>query len=179
MGGYDIGALRSRAGITGGTPQTGTLTTRPSSAEPYIASYYPTISDPSLLEIRRERGIELCLEGLRLNDLKRWNCCDLWVNDPWEGIFIPSLNQPLDVNGDGNYDAYFYDTDKIADEKYAAIGVYVGTNKSNVLNVKPVQGGYLMEYNYAGRSWPARQYLYPIPEVVIQFNTNLSQNPGW
>ncbi len=25
-----IGALRSRAGITGGTPQTGTLTTRPS-----------------------------------------------------------------------------------------------------------------------------------------------------
>ena len=174
-----IGALRSRAGITGGTPQTGTLTTRPSSAEPYIASYYPTISDPSLLEIRRERGIELCLEGLRLNDLKRWNCCDLWVNDPWEGIFIPSLNQPLDVNGDGNYDAYFYDTDKIADEKYAAIGVYVGTNKSNVLNVKPVQGGYLMEYNYAGRSWPARQYLYPIPEVVIQFNTNLSQNPGW
>ena len=173
------GALRSRAGITGGTPQTGTLTTRPSSAEPYIASYYPTISDPSLLEIRRERGIELCLEGLRLNDLKRWNCCDLWVNDPWEGIFIPSLNQPLDVNGDGNYDAYFYDTDKIADEKYAAIGVYVGTNKSNVLNVKPVQGGYLMEYNYAGRSWPARQYLYPIPEVVIQFNTNLSQNPGW
>ena len=102
------------------------------------------------MEIRRERGIELCLEGLRLNDLKRWNCCDLWVNDPWEGIFIPSLNQPLDVNGDGNYDAYFYDTDKIADEKYAAIGVYVGTNKSNVLNVKPVQGGYLMEYNYAG-----------------------------
>lgn len=74
------------------------------------------------------------------------------MNDPWEGIFIPSLNQPLDVNGDGNYDAYFYDTDKIADEKYAAIGVYVGTNKSNVLNVKPVQGGYLMEYNYAGNS---------------------------
>ena len=36
-----------------------------------------------------------------------------------------------------------------------------------------------MEYNYAGRSWPTRQYLYPIPEVVIQFNTNLSQNPGW
>ena len=55
----------------------------------------------------------------------------------------------------------------------------MGTNKSNVLNVKTVQGGYLMEYNYAGRSWPARQYLYPIPEVVIQFNTNLSQNPGW
>lgn len=25
--------------------------------------------------------------------------------------------------------------------------------------MKPVQGGYLMEYNYAGRSWPARSVL--------------------
>lgn len=174
-----IGALRSRAGITGGTPQTGTLTTRPTTIEPYIASYYPTISNPVLLEIRREREIELCLEGFRLNDLKRWNCCNLWVDDPWEGVFIPALNAPLDMNGDGVFDAYFYDTDKITDEKYASIGVYVGTGKSNVLNVKAVSGGYLMKYNYAGRNWPARQYLYPIPEVVIQLNTNLKQNPGW
>ena len=34
-----IGALRARAGITGGTAQTGTLTTKPTTAEPYIASY--------------------------------------------------------------------------------------------------------------------------------------------
>ena len=34
-----IGALRARAGITGGTAQTGTLTTKPTSVEPYIAAY--------------------------------------------------------------------------------------------------------------------------------------------
>ena len=174
-----VGALRARAGITGGTAQTGTLSTKPTSAEPYIAGYYPTVSDPVLLELRREREIELSLEGFRLQDLKRWNACDLWVNDPWEGIFIPALNTPLDMNGDGTYDAYFYDTDVIGDESYASIGVYVGTGKNNVLNVNPVQGGYLMKYNYAGRQWPQRQYLYPIPEVVIQLNPNLSQNPGW
>ena len=174
-----VGALRARAGITGGTAQTGTLSTKPTSAEPYIAAYYPTVSDPVLLELRREREIELSLEGFRLQDLKRWNACDLWVNDPWEGIFIPALNTPLDMNGDGTYDAYFYDTDVIGDESYASIGVYVGTGKNNVLNVNPVQGGYLMKYNYAGRQWPQRQYLYPIPEVVIQLNPNLSQNPGW
>ena len=174
-----VGALRARAGITGGTAQTGTLSTKPTSAEPYIAAYYPTVSDPVLLELRREREIELSLEGFRLQDLKRWNACDLWVNDPWEGIFIPALNTPLDMNGDGTYDAYFYDTDAIGDESYASIGVYVGTGKNNVLNVNPVQGGYLMKYNYAGRQWPQRQYLYPIPEVVIQLNPNLSQNPGW
>ena len=174
-----VGALRARAGITGGTAQTGTLSTKPTSAEPYIAAYYPTVSDPVLLELRREREIELSLEGFRLQDLKRWNACDLWVNDPWEGIFIPALNTPLDMNGDGTYDAYFYDTDVIGDESYASIGVYVGTGKNNVLNVNPVQGGYLMKYNYAGRQWPQRQYLYPIPEAVIQLNPNLSQNPGW
>ncbi len=36
-----------------------------------------------------------------------------------------------------------------------------------------------MKYNYAGRMWPQRQYLYLVPEVVIQLNTNLKQNPGW
>ncbi|WP_314968206.1 RagB/SusD family nutrient uptake outer membrane protein [Phocaeicola abscessus] len=174
-----IGALRARAGITGGTDETGTLTTKPTAMEPYIASYYPDITDPTILEIRREREIELCLEGFRLNDLKRWNCCDLWINDPWEGVFIPTLNTPLDMNGDGVDDAYFYNTDNIDDPNYSVIGVYVGTNKNNVLNVVEVNGGYLMKYNYSGRSWPIRQYLYPIPEVVIQLNSNLKQNPGW
>ena len=174
-----IGVLRTRAGITGGTSQTGTLTSKPTAAEPYIASYYPDVNDPVVLEIRREREIELSLEGLRFYDLKRWNCFNLWEEDPWEGIFIPALNTPLDMNGDGAYDAYFYDTDEIGDSNYAAIGVYVGTNKNNVLNVEAVDGGYLMKYNYVGRSFPQRQYLYPIPEVVIQKNPNLKQNPGW
>lgn len=174
-----IGALRTRAGITGGTSQTGTLTAKPTAAEPYIAAYYPDIKDPVLLEIRREREIELSLEGFRLQDLKRWNCCNLWVDDPWEGIFVPALNTPLDINGDGVNDVYFYDTDSIGDEQYKGIGVYVGPNKNNQINVEAVSGGYLMIYNYPGRQWPARQYLYPIPEVVIQFNKNLKQNPGW
>lgn len=175
-----IGALRRRAGIEGGTAQTGTLATKPISAEPYIASYYPDITQPELLEIRREREIELCLEGFRLNDLKRWNCCHLWVDDPWEGLFISALNTPIDVDGDGIPDVYFYDTDKIDKEEYSSIGIYVGTSKNNILNVVPAEGGgYLMKYNYAGREWPVRQYLYPIPEVVIQKNPHLKQNPGW
>ena len=175
-----IGALRRRAGIEGGTAQTGTLATKPISAEPYIASYYPDITQPELLEIRREREIELCLEGFRLNDLKRWNCCHLWVDDPWEGMFISALNTPIDVDGDGIPDVYFYDTDKIDKEEYSSIGIYVGTSKNNILNVVPAEGGgYLMKYNYAGREWPVRQYLYPIPEVVIQKNPHLKQNPGW
>lgn len=173
-----IGALRKRAGITGGTDETGTLTTKPTKAEPYIASYYPGVTDPTILEVRRERGIELCLEGFRSDDLKRWNMYQLWVNDPWEGIFIPALNQPVDLNGDGTYDAYFYESGSVP-SAYKGIGVNVGTDKKNVLNVEQVNGGYLIKYNITGRAWPERQYLDPIPQVVIQKNPNLTQNPGW
>ena len=178
-----VGALRARAGITGGTDETGTLTTAPKKAEPYIASYYPKMAgNPALLEIMREREIELAFEGFRLTDLKRWALCDLWVSDPWEGIFIPAINAPVDLNGDGTADAYFYDTDAIGDDTYASIGVYVGTKKSNYLNVKPVNGGYLVYFSMPGRAWPARQYLYPIPETVLNLYSDknqLKQNPGW
>jgi hypothetical protein len=51
-----IGALRARAGITGG------VSTKPAAVDPYFQmNYFPAISDPVLLEIRRERGIELSL----------------------------------------------------------------------------------------------------------------------
>ncbi len=178
-----VGALRARAGITGGTDETGTLTARPTKAEPYIASYYPKMaSNPALLEVLREREIELAFEGFRLQDLKRWAMINLWTEDPWDGIFIPAINAPVDLNGDGKPDAYFYDTDKIGDETYASIQVYVGTAKNNYLNVKPVDGGYLIHYAMPGRAWPERQYLYPIPQVVLDLYSDknqLRQNPGW
>lgn len=178
-----IGALRSRAGITGGTAATGTLTSKPTEAEPYIASYYPSrASNPVLLEVMREREIELAFEGFRLQDLKRWGLCDLWVEDPWEGIFVPEINAPLDVNGDGVYDVYFYDTETIGDPQYTSIGVYCGTTKANYLNMKTVDGGYLLLWSLTGRSWPQRQYLYPIPQLVLDLNKDknqLVQNPGW
>jgi len=62
-----VGVLRARAGITDG------LSTKPTVVDPYLQSvYFPGISDPVILEIRRERGIELCMEGLRFYDIVRW-----------------------------------------------------------------------------------------------------------
>ncbi|WP_420151127.1 RagB/SusD family nutrient uptake outer membrane protein, partial [Spirosoma sp.] len=59
-----IGALRKRAGITGG------LTAKPVVVDQYLkANYFPAINDPVILEVRRERGIELCLEGFRFDDI--------------------------------------------------------------------------------------------------------------
>jgi starch-binding outer membrane protein, SusD/RagB family len=99
-----IGVLRSRGGITGG------LDAVPAVADPYLQErYFPEIEDPALLEIRRERGIELVMEGQRFYDLVRWRKGKL-MEKVFNGIYVPALNQPMDLNGDGNYNVSFYMT---------------------------------------------------------------------
>lgn len=165
-----IGALRARAGISGG------LDKKPTAADPYMASIYTGVTDPVILEVRREREIELILEGLRLNDLKRWACGKLWETAEWDGIYLPSLDTPLDLNGDGTYDVFVTEDSKYSGA-YKSIAMYTGSN----LKVTPIENGskgYRLNYEIT-RVWNDNMYIYPIPEVVRQKNPNLTQNPGW
>lgn len=166
-----IGALRSRAGITGGLDKK--LTT----ADPYMMSIYTGVTDPVILEIRREREIELILEGLRLNDLKRWACGKLWETAAWDGIYIPALNTPLDLNGDGTNDVFVTEDSKYSGP-YKSIAMYTGANLKVIKLADDTKGGYRLNYEIS-RVWNDNMYIYPIPEIVIQKNPNLKQNPGW
>lgn len=171
-----IGLLRKRAGITGST-----LTSKPTQVDPYLQrTYFPNISDPVLLEIRRERAIELCLEGMRMIDLKRWACGALWKTAEWTGIYVPAMNQRLDINGDGEYDVYFTEDKKYLTEgEYRNLAVLVDkTATLRKLNDDPA-GGYIMFYNETSHDWEDNMYLYPIPKQVRAKNPNLTQNPGW
>ena len=167
-----IGALRRRAGITGGD-----LDTKPVTVDPYIQTFYPDVTDPVILEIRREREIELILEGLRLNDLKRWACGELWETAPWDGIYVPALDTPLDLNGDGTYDVYITE-DTGYSGSYKSIAMTMDGSQQAVRLDDDPKGGYKLNY-VISREWNDNMYIYPIPEVVIQKNTNLKQNPGW
>lgn len=166
-----IGALRGRAGITGG------LDKKPTTADPYMMSIYAGVTDPVILEIRREREIELILEGLRLNDLKRWACGKLWETAAWDGIYIPALNTPLDLNGDGTNDVFVTEDSKYSGP-YKSIAMYTGDNLKVVKLADDTKGGYRLNYEIS-RVWNDNMYIYPIPEIVIQKNPNLKQNPGW
>lgn len=166
-----IGALRGRAGITGG------LDKKPTTADPYMMSIYAGVTDPVILEIRREREIELILEGLRLNDLKRWACGKLWETAAWDGIYIPALNTPLDLNGDGTNDVFVTEDSKYSGP-YKSIAMYTGANLKVVKLADDTKGGYRLNYEIS-RVWNDNMYIYPIPEIVIQKNPNLKQNPGW
>jgi len=171
-----IGRLRSRAGITGG------LTTKPTIADPYlIANYFPDISDPTILEVRRERGIELSLEGLRFADILRWKRGELMEKE-WNGFYVPALNTPMDLNEDGILDVAFYQgtrpTPAVTGVTYVDVSSTV-SGKTNSQKLKNGSSGELIWMNEISRKWNDKQYFYPIPQADVLRNPALGQNPGW
>ena len=170
-----IGALRRRAGITGGD-----LDKLPTVVDTYLQqTFYPNVSDPVVLEVRRDRAIELILEGFRLIDLKRWACGKDWETAPWDGVYIPALDAPVDLNGDGTYDVYVTaDGNYQKTGQYKSIAMTLNEHQKAVKIADDPAGGYLLGYEMP-RKWNDNMYLYPVPENVIQKNDNLKQNPGW
>lgn len=169
-----IGALRARAGITGG------LTTKPTVVDSYLQEkYFPSISDPVILEIRRERGIELAMEGFRFYDIVRWKRGEL-MEMKWNGMYVPALDTPLDLNQDGTMDVVYYKTPPATTPPYPAIPVselYGG--QPNPYRLSNDTYGEITWLNTIQRKWEEKNYFYPIPETDRLTNPNLEQNPGW
>ncbi len=171
-----IGAIRARAGITGG------ITSKPTIVDPYLQSvYFPDISDPVILEIRRERGIELCLEGLRFPDILRWKRGNLMKME-WNGFYVPELVTPMDLNEDGILDVAFYQGNKpspaVPGVTYVDVSPMIGS-KINPQRLKNNTFGELTWMSNLTRVFEDKHYYYPIPENDRLLNPNLGQNPGW
>jgi hypothetical protein len=162
-----VGALRNRAGITG--------TAMPVSPDLYLQSQFFTgISNAALLEIRRERGIELVSEGIRYDDLRRWKAGKL-LEKVYEGIYVPGKDQLLDLNEDGKPDVSF--VDKVPAIRVSGVTYFVLDNNSSKLS----QGnkGNLIWLSNTPKSYEEKHYLYPIPANEILLNPALIQNKGW
>ncbi|MGI6073626.1 MAG: RagB/SusD family nutrient uptake outer membrane protein [Fermentimonas sp.] len=167
-----IGALRKRAGITGAT-----LTTKPSVADPYMVEFYNNkFTDPVLLEVLRERAVEMITEGLRPDDLIRWHLGDLLAEAPMNGMYVPGLGE-YDLNGDGKMDVCFYKGDKPASAQ-ASILIDVSSPSVGRRVLSEGDSGEII-FNPGEREWLDKKYLYPIPEAHRLKNPNLGQNPGW
>ncbi|UZD23900.1 RagB/SusD family nutrient uptake outer membrane protein [Algoriphagus halophytocola] len=169
-----IGALRARAGITGST-----LSNLPTEADPYLLEYYRgQFTDPVLLEVIRERGVELVFEGLRPDDLRRWHLGELFADSPMTGMYVPALGE-YDLNSDGVMDVLFYQGDR-PDSSNPAIA-YVDVSPSSETGRIQLSNGTSGEviWNPGEREWMDKKYLYPIPEADLIRNPALGQNPGW
>ncbi|GAB3259224.1 RagB/SusD family nutrient uptake outer membrane protein [Larkinella harenae] len=108
---------------------------------------------PLIAEIRRERRIELFMEGFRYNDLKRWK--------QGKKLLTPTLGILWDAAAIARYPKANVKTkvDPVSGKAY--IDVYQGTDWAN-----PV-----FDEN--------KHYLWPIPLNTLAQNPAIKQNPGW
>lgn len=172
-----IGALRARAGVTGG------INTLPTVVDNYLKqTFFPEVNNPIILEVRRERQIELALEGFRFNDLRRWNRGELMAELEWSGMYVPALNQLIDLDHNGSFDVVFYDGSQTGPSIEVPSGVAkvpIGGKTTNFQTLTPDK--HLEWFKAQKRTWSSngRQNYYPIPATAITKNENIEQNPGW
>jgi len=129
-----------------------------------------------ILEIRRERAIELTQEGFRFDDLVRWKagyCIDQEIH----GMYFEQPGE-YDLTGDGVADVILYEEG--TSKPSASDGVQVLLIGEEILLSEGNQGYVYYHKNIARTQFSeVRDYLYPIPINERSLNQNLTQNPGW
>lgn len=156
--------------------------------DPVQAARYPNLSGPqsgALLEIRRERRIELALEGYRFDDLMRWNAGNLLEKEQ-EGIYFSGLGKH-DLTGDGvpdiillannqsipavkeknslGKDFLYYRTGVIGEDA----GVFLKNGTHGTVQTNADNGTFITP----------KYYYRPIPQSQVQLNPNLKQIFNW
>ena len=174
------------------------LATANANPDPYLEAAetgYPNVSGANkgvILEIRRERTIELLAEGFRYDDLMRWKEGKTFERQ-FKGMVVPKLDDTkhfvvCDLNGNGKADAEdvcIYEGNiedikanaEVADIKqFLKLGV-------NLHLANGANGGNIIVHDLANtqRKWNEdRDYLYPIPQDQITlYGGVIKQNPGW
>jgi hypothetical protein len=178
-----VNLLRSRAGVS-------PMTLNPA-VDPVQEARYPNIKSNTqwreLLEIRRERRVELALEGYRIDDLNRWMAGLLLENEP-EGLYFPGLGK-YDLTGDGIDDIILIDVSEsipAADDKeenelgvkliYYRVG-YQDSDASFYLS--DGNSGTIATVKDRGSFVEPKYYYRPVPQTQVTLNPNLTQIFGW
>jgi hypothetical protein len=152
------------------------LTDANSTPDPFIADLYPRVTGANkgiILEIRRERRVELIREGFRWDDILRWKEGQLYPRI-FYGMYFPGIGS-FDLDNNGTTD----------------LVIYSGTRPSTVAGVQyysveemglenGVNGGQMITNPTISKVWDeTKDYFYPIPTQDRQLNPNLTQNPNW
>lgn len=157
-------------------------------ADPIMQKAFPNISS-TLQEIRRERRVELALEGFRYDDLMRWKAGKLLEKEP-EGLYFPSLGK-FDLTGDGIEDIYLIpssqDIPAEADKESNSLGkklVYyrTGTIDDTNATVYLTEGtkGNILTIKEIGSFQEPKFYYRPVPKHEMELNPALApQLFGW
>jgi hypothetical protein len=145
--------------------------------DPYQAQQYTNLSGKNtgvILEIRRERRIELVMENFfRWDDIIRWKEGQL-LTKVFKGMYFPGPgNYDLDKNGKVDLVIYEGTKPNVPGAQLLKLG-------SEILLENGNKGGNIVVNGHINKKFDeTRDYLYPIPKQERLLNTNLSQNPNW
>jgi len=161
-----------------------------SNPDPVLAAQYPNVSGSNkgaILEIRRERRVELALEGQRLDDINRWKVGALMAQAQ-QGMYIPGLGA-YDVTGDGQPDiAILQNSDDLspiahltADQQKSVQKYYLDEWSASWYLSEGTKGYIMFTPDVSiARKWEEPKYYYrPIPITQINLNPALKQPYGW
>ena len=148
--------------------------------DPYLQSAqtgYVNVAGENLgviLEIRRERTIELLGEGHRYFDMVRWREGKAF-EQPLLGMYFPGPGE-YDLNEDGVNDVHLY-KGKTPAASTSKVLLQIG---QDILLTDGDKGCVFPHKGNTGRWNEERDYLYPIPtdDRSLTFGA-LTQNPGW
>ena len=162
-----IALLRDRAGISD--------ISMPATLDPYMKDqFYGHITSIPLMEIRRERAIELAAEGFRYTDLRRWKE-GKQLEKAKTGIYVPQEGRLLDLNSDGRPEVAFVTTPPAN----PVGGVYYYRINNGIARLSEGTKGILLYQLNLQPSYDDYKYYAPLPYTELFLNENLVQNPGW
>ncbi len=144
--------------------------------DPYQAALYTHVNGVNagvILEIRRERRIELVMEGFRWNDLMRWKEGHL-LTLPFKGAYFPGLGS-YDLDGDGITDLVIYSGTQpnVPNAQVLQLGTDISLENGSV------GGNIVINSSIPKKFDEGKDYLYPLPTQDLLLNPNLKQNPNW
>ncbi|MGV3704351.1 MAG: RagB/SusD family nutrient uptake outer membrane protein [Arcticibacter sp.] len=173
-----VNKLRTRVGMPG-------LNLAQANANPdrYLEAQYVHVDKGSnkgvILEIRRERRIELFNEGQRWDDLMRWKEGQK-LTQPMVGVYFSGLGAH-DFTGDGAADVFLHtgSTSSAPSSVTSFINVNQRTLRNPITGQQNATSGNLDPFPQGGIFLEERDYYAPIPSEDLILNKNLTQNPGW
>lgn len=153
--------------------------------DPNLSEQYPNITDKALLQIRRERRIELVGENFRWDDLMRWKAGHL-IEQLQQGAYIKGFGV-FDISGDGIPEIGVFKNEAsntIPEEERGQYTFYYLENKSGNLNTFGLSDGdkgYIIINSEVGaRKFEQPKYYYwPIPQMQRLLNPNLEETIFW
>ena len=153
--------------------------------DPVLAAQYPDVADKALLQIRRERRIELMGENFRWDDLMRWKAGHL-IEQVQQGIYVDKLGV-FDMSGDGVPEMGIFRNESENTIPETERGNYTfyyledNSGAKNTFSLSDGDSGYIViNAEIGARTFEQPKYYYwPIPQNERLLNPNLEETIFW